>query len=335
VLSNRIFFVLLDGMRNRRLKGLPQTPAKQAPHPLPPLRSEAAVLDRREAFAALSTLPPPSAEVQRAFVAAKLKLLRTHPTIHPADREAAISRFRAILGTAVPLGQAGPVPGGVGYGTFYNDGFKTNFATGTAVSWEIICPNLPGGNVDTWLYLTATNRSSEGVEALVAYQGQQAFTFNIFDWARPADERWQPAVPYANLAPYLGSESTHGAQCQVIALINSTYQQTPGNWVNEVRLLDVQASQWHLVYQYGYQATLQDQTSSFVGSWAPIVETFQDVYSGTNLMGCLNTQILSRDSAGNWGQWTPLASTQSDLRTDNKGFALSFLDPNYNWAVHS
>jgi len=315
----------------------PKSTAKRADrliHPLPPRRSDVVTLDHRAEFAALSTLAPPTSEVQRAFVAGKLKLLRTHPTLHPSDREVVLSRFKAVV-PSLAMEDAGPVPGGVGYGVFYNSAFKTSFATGTAISWEIVCPTTPGGNVNTWLYVTATNRSGKGVEAFVAYEGQNAFSFNIFDWARPEQERWRPAIPFANLGAYLGTESAHGSQCQVIAVINTTYQQSPGNWANEVRLLDVQANQWHLVYQYLYQASLQDQTSGWVGSWAPIVETFQDAYSGTSLMGALNTQVLARDAAGNWGQWNQLAPTQSDLRTDNKGFALAFFDQNYAWAVNS
>jgi len=300
-------------------------------HPLPPLRSEAGAVDRREEFAELSTAPRPDLEAEQAFVASKLKLLRTHPYLHPADREAAVGKFRGVYAAE----DIGPVPGGVGYGVFYNSAFKVGFATGTAISWEIICPMLPGGNVNTWLYVTATNRSSKGVEAFVAYQGQNAFTFNIFDWAKPAADRWQNPTPFANLGDYLGIESAHGNQCQVIAVMNTTFQQSPGIWVNEVRLLNINAHQWNLVYQFSYQASLQDQIGDFVGSWGPIVETFQDAYSGTNLMGSLKAQILSRDAAGNWSQWNQLSPTQSDFRADNKGFVTTFLDKNYSWGVVS
>jgi hypothetical protein len=322
-------------MAKKKTKQSPQTAITQSAHPLPPIGSDASELDQRTNFKALSTVPPPNKDVQRAFLAAKLKLLRTQPRVHPADREAAMKIFAAETGAGVSTDEIGPVPGGVGYGFFYNTGFKTSFATGTAISWEIVCPNLPGGNVSNWLYLTATNRSALGVEAFVAYQGQQAFTFNIYDWSLPQDQRWQPAVPNANLGPYLGIDTANGTQSQVLSVINRTYQQAQGSWANEVRLLSVQDQVWHLVYQRIYPATLQDQTAGFVGSWAPIVETFQDVYSGTQPMGAFKTQTLGRDGGGNWGQWSPLDPTQSDLRTDNKGFSLMFVDPNYSWVVSS
>lgn len=314
---------------------LQATSEAQLIQPLPPLRADAMTVDRSAEFAALSTVPPPDQQVERAFVTGKLKLLRTHPRLHPLSRAAVADKFRMNAPAMLAQEEAGPVPGGVGYGMFFNSAFKTGFATGTAISWEIICPTTPGGNVNTWLYVTATNRAGKGVEAFVSYQGQNAFTFNIFDWARPEAERWQPATPFANLGAYLGNEVVQGTTCQVLAVINTTFQQSPGQWVNEVRLLNVQANEWHLVYQFQYPATLQEQTGDWVGSWGPIVETFQDVYAGTNLMGALKTQILSRDSNGNWGQWGHLSDTQSDLRVDNKGFVNTFLEKNYNWTVIS
>src|SRR5688500_13677513 len=65
-------------------------------HPLPPLRSDAVAIDCRKEFTALSTAPRPDVEAERAFVGSKLKLLRTHPFLHPADREAAVGKFNAI-----------------------------------------------------------------------------------------------------------------------------------------------------------------------------------------------------------------------------------------------
>lgn len=315
--------------RERKVK-----PETQFAHPLPPFRSDAARVDRSAEFAE-GAAPPPE-EVQRAFVASKLKLLRTQPGLHPLSREAAAGRYREnVAGTLTAAAEAGPLPGGVGYGMFYNSAFKTGFATGTAISWEIICPTTPGGNVNTWLYLTATNRSSKGVEAFVSYQGQNAFTFSIFDWARPEAERWQLMKPFSQLGNYLGLEEVQGTTCQVLALINMTQQQSPGQWVNEVSLLNVPANQWEMIYRFQYAATLQQQTSDWVGSWGPIVETFQDVHSGTNMLGALKTQILSRDSNGNWGQWGHLTPSQSDLRADNKGFVNLFLEKNFSWGVVS
>jgi len=310
----------------------PLPAAIQSNYPLPPTKSDAPILDRRAAFSSKILPQKTRSKLEKNFLLHKLKLLRTHPGLHPLDRSRMVEETEKRLNITTKVR---PVPGGVGYGMFYGVGFKTSFAMGTAISWEVVCPTVPGGSVTKTLYLTATNRSSMGVEALIAYDGNQQFSFAVFDWARPENDRWQVPMTFAELTPYLGGESTHGLNCQVIGIINSTYQQQPGQWVNEVLLLDNQQHQWHLVYQNSYQATLQDQTAGLVGSWGPIVEAFEDVYSGTSVMGALNTQILTRDSLGNWSQWTQLTSVQSVVRVDNKGFVPVFLDPNFSWSVHS
>src|ERR1700747_1416670 len=140
-------------MKKRRTPKVASKPVARLIHPLPPRRSQATMLDRRTEFAALSTLAPPTADVQRAFVTSKLKSLRTHPALHPADRESIVTTFKAVA-PMVATEDVGPVPGGVGYGVFYNSAFKNNFAGGTSISWEIVCPTTPGGNVNTWLYVT-------------------------------------------------------------------------------------------------------------------------------------------------------------------------------------
>ena len=327
----------MSAARDKSRKRVTQQPAKSSiapPHPLPPKMSDAGVADYRMQFATLSKKEAPGIKAEREFIAAKLKLLRTHPTFHPADRKLAVDAFQAIMPVTKTLPDQ-PVPGGVGFGMFYNDAFKSSYATGTAITWEIICPPVPGGNVSNFLYITATNRTAKGVEAFVAYQGQENFSFEIFDWAKPDGSRFQPSTLFSNLGQYLGTETVHGIACPIIAVMNTTYQQTPGTWVNEVRLLEIGARQWHLVYQFAYAATLQDQTGDWVGSWGPIVETFQDAYAGTNIMGALSTQLIGRDADGNWGQWAQLMNTQSQLRADNKGMVPLFVDPNFSWAVHS
>ena len=325
----------MSAARKQSRKSVAQKRAIAPPHPLPPTMSDAGVADYRTQFAKLSTNKAPGVEAEQEFIAAKLKLLRTHPAFHPADRKLAVDAFQAVMPAALKALADQPVPGGVGYGMFYNAAFKASYATGSAITWEIICPPAPGGNVNDFLYITATNRTAKGVEAFVAYHGQENFSFEIFDWAKPDGSRFQPSTPFSNLGPYLGTEAVHGISCPILAVMNTTYQQTPGAWVNEVRLLDVGARQWQLVYQFSYAAGLQDQTGDWVGSWGPIVETFQDAYAGTNTMGALSTQLISRDAAGNWGQWAQLTNTQSQLRTDNKGMVPLFVDPNFSWAVHS
>jgi hypothetical protein len=227
-----------------------------------------------------------------------------------------------------------PTPGGVGYGMFYTDNFRTDFTHGTGICWDIICPNPPGGNVDTYLYLTATNRTALGVEALVMYNGQGDTSFRVFDWSRYPAEPWQTNIPFGNLAGYLMPETAHGQSYDTLMLTNLTFKTDDDQWKNQVLLWNQGADAWELTYEHTYAATLAQQTGDWVGSWGPIVETFQDAYSGTERMGSLSTQMITR-AAGGWGAWTNLSGVQSEVRTDNKGFDLVFRDANYNWAVES
>jgi hypothetical protein len=49
----------------------------------------------------------------------------------------------------------------------------------------------------------------------------------------------------------------------------------------------------------------------------------------------LMTRLVSADKNGTWGNWALLAAAEADIRTDNVGFHLLFLDPNYAFTVHS
>jgi hypothetical protein len=308
----------------------PAIPELPLPSPIP----EVTTSDVRADFAKITKQTPRDAASEQAFLASKLHMVQTHPTLHLAERAALSSNLSAMVkkGRAKKK-EIPPVPGGVGYGMFYNSSFKTNFVTGTAIYWEVICPNPPGGNVNTWLYLTATNRTAKGVEAFISYNGQNQTYFKVFDWAR--SEHWQTNIPFANLGPYLRTASAHGAPYQVLPLMNVTSQSGTNYWYNQVWLWNHIAVRWDLAYQYGYSATLVDQQSGWVGSWGPIVETFQSLYQSTYPMGSLSTQLISRDASNQWGAWHFLSATDSYIRADNVGFHLLFNDPNYNWAVNS
>jgi hypothetical protein len=288
--------------------------------------------DARDAFSAQTAATPLPQGAESAFIANKLQILRSHP-VPPPERRRLVQGFLDSLYLKTPLIESRPVPGGVGYGMFYTPTFKTAFQSGTGLAWGIVCPTPPGGNVSDWLYLTGMNRASMGTEAFVAYHGQNDMTFNVFDWSR--SPQWQIHRPMATMADYLGTVATNENQFPAIQVVNLTYQNGATSWVNEVRLLNHATGNLDVAYQYVYTATLQQQTSQGVGSWAAIVETFQPAYTGTSPMGCFDAKINSMDPNGEWGQWSLLDPSQVFLRVDNKGFHQLFIDPDYSWAVIS
>ena len=250
----------------------------------------------------------------------------------------------ALFSSDVP-----PIPGGVGYGPFYEAAFKTAFTRGTSLYWHVVCPTPPAGNVSTFLYVTAMNRAALGLEAFVSYNGQNDTHFRVFDWART--DHWQTDVVFSQLGAYIRNESVHGHVYQTLPIWNSTYEivapdkgddrgtQAPMPpktwWRNEVLLYNNGVGRWDLIYRYDYSASIQQQTTGWIGTWGPIVETFQPLYQNTEAFGTTTTMLVGEDAAGAWGTWHDLDSSDSTIRDDHVGFHLVFIDPNHRWVVRS
>jgi hypothetical protein len=302
--------------------------------PIPPLnRPHKAREDHRAAFAAISAKTPVDEEFRRAFLRSKLHIARTHPSIDNAARNQAVASLVDRLGQKAAEMVTHPCPGGVGEGFFYAPDFKTSWGLGTSFGCDFVCPVPPGGNVNTWLYLTATNRSGLGVEALVSYNGQDTPHFRVFDWAR--NDPWQTDVPFTSLDNYLTTASAYGNPYPVLPVWNGTWAIGADTYRNQALLYNNVRAGWDVVYQYDYAATDAQQKTGWVGSWAPIVETFQPLYVNTNPMGALGAQLSSLDNNGVWGSWATLSPSDSYVRTDNVGFNLVFLDPSYAFVVNS
>jgi hypothetical protein len=314
-------------------------PALQLPAPIPtpgrPMPTK--VKDERRTFARITKETPRDERAELAFVASRAHMIRTHPGLRRSGRAQAYAALAERVGHEVAAAaedrDTAPVPGGVGYGLFYTTAFKSAFDGGTSMYFEIACPTPPGGNVNTWLYLTGMNRAGLGIEAFVSYFAQDEAHFKVFDWAR--SDHWQVDTPFGSLGSYLDTVTAHGTAYQVIGVWNSTFQISSTQWRNEAWLWNRAANRWDLIYRYDYAATNADQTGGFTGSWGPIVETFQNPYYCTNRMGELNTMLISRNAAGVWGSWQLLAAADSYVRTDNVGFIQVFLDPNYSLIVDS
>lgn len=303
---------------------------------------EGDVIDRQSQFRRFTSAARTERGSEQVFLASKLEMLHTHPGLSEADRQQGealmVERFGSkVLDVSASMKtkkkKNAPIPGGVGYGMFYTTAFRNAFSRGTSLYYEIVCPTQPGGNVNTWLYLTATNRASKGVEAFVSYQGQNDTRFKVFDWAR--SDQWQTNTPFANLGAYLRSTVSHGFGFQVLLVWNSTYEIAPNRWRNEVLLHNRAANRWDLVYQFDYASNPTDQVTGWPGNWGPIVETFQTSYQNARWLGFLNTMLTARNSAGQWGNWGLLTASQSPIRNDGQGFSPLFLDPNFTFVVKS
>lgn len=306
--------------------------------PLPKAPStiqEAPYADARAEIADATNRSARNMAFEASFLWSKSHIIQTHPTLSLAQRKHAMAELLTrIEGISAELVHQ-PVPGGVGYGTFYNVAFKSSFEGGTEIIWNAIAPAQPGGNVNTFLYITSTNRSSFGVEALIAYDGTAQMSFKVYDWARPSRERWQVNIPFGDLNQYMQAQNFQGVSYPILPIWNSTTRTAQSTWRNSVYLYDRNRSQWALVYQYDYQCDDAAQKNGWVGSWGPIVETFQSLYRGTTSLGALNVQLRAMDQEGAWSQWETLTAAQAELRVDNVGFHKIHLDPDYDWVVGS
>ena len=308
--------------------------ASTLPRPAPPGGLvHNGVVDVHLDFAQLTARAPDDAAFRAAFIQSKMRIAASDPTLDEAGRARIVAALAQRLGAAAEARMTQPPPGGVGYGPFYTDAFKAAWGAGTSVTCEYVCPTPPGGNVNTWLYLTTTNRSGLGVEAFVSYYGQGEARFKVFDWART--DQWQTDIGFSSLANYLARKKSHGVTYQVLPVWNSTWRVSGSSWRNEALLYNRVRKGWDLIYQYDYTATEEQQKGAWIGSWGPIVETFQARYSRTKPMGALATRLISADAAGVWGSWATLKAANSYIRNDGVGFRRVFLDPNYAFVVKS
>jgi hypothetical protein len=218
---------------------------------------------------------------------------------------------------------------------YYTQPCRDAFAEGTGIQWDIVCPTAPGGNVSNYLYITAMNRASLGVEAFVRYYGTDEPQFMIYDWSLDADLRLQRPVPFSTLSDYLHQSSANGNFYQSLSVMNMTFLNDSQTWTNQAWLFSHVNSRWELAYQRAsYPATYALQHDEFIGSWGPIVETFQDSYTGTNPIGAINTKLAALIN-GQWGEWSSLGPADSTVRDDNKGFTQTMMDANSSWVVIS
>jgi hypothetical protein len=231
-----------------------------------------------------------------------------------------------------------PAPGdGWGFGNFYTSNFHFAYSYGSDIRFYILCPTVAGGNVSNSLYLTATNRTSRGVEAFVSYaDGQHPFAFKVFDWARP--DHWQVFLDYDQLSDYLTTITVGGNTYQALYVMNFTSATSgspnqQGLWFNDVLLNNYRTGNPDWIYDYGYQSNLQEQQGSnpIYAYWGPIVETFQNTYNNVNPMGFADAIVCGGFEADYCG---PLYPWNTNLVGPQLGFQVAYLDPNHTFVVH-
>jgi hypothetical protein len=290
--------------------------------------------DKSEEFKKISQAVPHNKAAEQAFLEHKLVLAQSLAGDYPEQVKEFTDKTQQVLGDNSPKNVDTPPPGGVGYGAMYKSAFKVAYNSGASIASTVICPTKVAGNVNTWFYLTSTNRTAKGVEAFISYYSQEDFYFKVFDWSKDEDDRWQLAIPKSNLGDYLHQKTINNVSYQVIILQNITSQISNNLWNNIVYLYKPSTDSYVLVYSSTYNSSENEQKGDWVGSWGPIVETFQASYTSINTVGFDLTYLQGKDSSGVWSGWQLLTNSLSDIRNDGVGFTVVFLNPNYAYAVH-
>lgn len=177
--------------------------------------------DVQKQFVDLSKKTERNIDFEQAFLLNKIQMIKKQTQVTASCRNAAISRLQAFLQEGY---KREPTESHVGYGFYYQDSFRTAFDTGTAIALDFIAPTKTSGNISNYLYLTATNRASKGVEALIYYSPQEDMRFRVFDPARiinnDHDTGWQTNIniAYNDLDDYLTTMIAHGNSYQVLSI---------------------------------------------------------------------------------------------------------------------
>lgn len=281
--------------------------------------------------AEISARNPVSAEEKSAFQKYHNKLVMNKVFHNKRTSLTPKSALSCINSTSLP---EQPIPGGFGAGITFTDSFKHNFTNGTRISYDIICPKTAGGNNSTWLFLTSTNRADFGVEALCDYYGQNDFCFQVYDWA---DSRgYVVTIPYEDLMSegLIRTKTIDGKSYPFITVQSVTELVSGNTWRNIVWLSGNGFFVQVYYYEYTSSAALQQNGGNSSHWWGPIVETFQDTYSGTNSMGYDNTYLMSSDANSVWGNWVSLNTSNSYL-SYHQGLHSIYTKPNSSWIVNS
>jgi hypothetical protein len=233
------------------------------------------------------------------------------------------------------------VPGGVGYGYYFNDP-SLRWTNSTILDYYIIAPTTMGGDLDYYLYLTSTCRAQLGTEALVGYFGQSSAAFWIFDWSLSSN-KWQAGFELPETHPeYLTRRADEfGNVRQMCHIRNGTFlkgfSEGQYSWENRIWLFNFQRKDWDLLYSHGYDTPSLDSnlfvSAAAHGYWGPIVEVFLNggTYDNLNPAGFDLARLFQDSSSTNSSsEWLSNANSYSLqcwpfevlTETPNRGFVV-------------
>jgi len=297
----------------------------------PDLQGYIPVDDRREEWERDSKEEPTTKDERQAFYQQRIKLVESSKGSFRKDEllhnlKESVKRVESMDDSEAGP-ESEPIPGGVGFGAYYEDGALT-FDRSSMLRYNIVVNPQIGNPQNHFLYLTATNRSPKGVEAYVSYKQQDNPKFKVFDWSKDGDDQFALTRRYELLADYLGHHEAGGQVYQTLHVSNSTRRlEAPESWINEVMLLNRQTGNYDLVYSNEYELAQTDEDN--YKFWGPIVETFPPFPFTINNVGFFEAQLLQDDRPAKL-----LTPDVTHFHVDHAGYQVVLQEDNYSFIVH-
>lgn len=229
----------------------------------------------------------------------------------------------ASLKRLPPRQLRGPVAlGSVGCGVIYQTG-QLPFTDYSAAYYDIVLAKQLRGDSTNYLYLTSTNRTQAGVEALAVYYAQSAPSFAIYDWSL-STPKWVVTITSAQLDPYQHPVTVGAKALEGISVANVTRRvsATANRWSNDVLLRRRDAAGYDWIYSRGYTITVMGENW-----WGPIAETFQPYAQHIDPVGFGGFMLVQQ------GAIRRLTPANSAVRNDGVGLAMIDFHPNDSFIV--
>ena len=156
----------------------------------------------------------------------------------------------------------------------------------------ILFPLAVGGDFQSFLYQTSTNRSAKGTEAHIAFDAanqKNGPDFVIFDWSL-CEPRRVRQVPVSAMKQWLFPVHVHGFDRHGVLVINQTRRLQGTTWSNCVYLgvfENRRLQRFDTVYSNTYTLNndQEQQPTNNFGFWGPEMKAFRITNNGSTRWG--------------------------------------------------
>jgi hypothetical protein len=199
------------------------------------------------------------------------------------------------------------------------------FKKSTAIRYVIVFPDAVGGDFNSYLYQTSTNRSEKGTEAHIAFANPNPPEFWIYDWSL-CNKRLARQVPVSKMGKWVFPLQVDGFERKGVLVVNQTRLVKETTWINCVYLAVFENGQpirFDAVYSNTYVLDdNKEQQPTCNGYWGPQIESFQNYTRPIHAMGFTGCWMIQD------GKSIALDASNTDPHDDDQGYGLTiFYNP--------